>query len=170
MPVLNESQLSIAKRIYNAALSAGVPKDKAIWIVAQSGHETAYWTSNVFKQNNNGFGMKMPSQRNSPYILGPGTQPPAGEGPTPYAKFASIENSTRDLVHWLNYHHINWNAIHTPGEYVSFLRSKNFFYGNEGAYINNVTSFTQQLKEFMGNSGNLLNLAIVAFLIYAAIR
>jgi len=48
--------------IYDAALKGGFNPTSAKLVVAQAKHETCNYTSNVFKKNNNLFGMKFVGQ------------------------------------------------------------------------------------------------------------
>jgi len=139
----------IATRIYNALVKEGVPDVNARIIIGQTRHETASYSSNVFKVNNNIAGMKVPSVRKSPYILGAGTAPPSNEGSTPYARYASIEDSARDLVHWLKYQKVNWAQVNTPESYASFLKSKNFYGPSAGFYGGQIRKFFDQMKNWV---------------------
>lgn len=171
MAKLNELQKNYARQIYQAAIAAGLPGNKAMWIVAQSALETTYWTSNVFVKNNNCFGMKMPYKRPKPYILGPGTTAPASEGGGFYAKFSSIKNSVLDLViSWFGYVGGKWDNINSAIAYVDFLISKKYFQGSKTTYKAVVDSLEDQLKDDVTGSpgiGGLVAIALLFALVYS---
>lgn len=158
----------IKNRIYAQAIFKGASKDVARCIVAQSEHETGVWTSNVFKTNNNCFGMRMPSIRKSPYIIGAGTKPPASEGPTPYAHYASIEDSVSDLFEWFKYNHVNLSAISTPEQYDAMLSSKGYHAQAQTIYTAALIRYFNELKSFVfSNPTN--GIAILVLIIGVAI-
>lgn len=43
----------MACNIYNKSLNAGLTKEQSLLVVSISAHETGYWTSELFKTNNN---------------------------------------------------------------------------------------------------------------------
>lgn len=160
----------IAARIYNTLRQADVPDVNARIIIGQARHETASFSSNVFKKNNNAFGMKMPSVRKSPYILSSGTSAPANEGSTPYARYASVEDSAKDLLHWLRYNKVDWAAVNTPEKYASFLKSKSYYGPTAEFYANQITVFFNQMKNWVfKNPGKTILLLAGSGLIMAGI-
>jgi len=113
--------------VLQAAVNEGATNAFAQLVLTQMMHESADFTSNVYKRNNNPMGMKVPRLRKSPYILGAGTKAPTNEGPTPYARFASLTDAVKDLFHWLRYNKIKFNEISTISQYVAALKSKSYF-------------------------------------------
>lgn len=79
--------------IYEVALSEGFSPTAARLIVAQARLESNDYTSNVFKLNNNLFGMKYATQP----LATKGSPAPKSEGDN-YAKYKSPADSTKDLV------------------------------------------------------------------------
>lgn len=128
-----------AAAVMQAAIDKGNTVTFAKLLAAQAIHESANFTSNVFKKNNNAFGMKTPRVRKSPYILGAGSAAPASEGPTPYAKYASVSDSAKDVLHWLAYNKVNTGLYTTPDAYAAVLKSK-------GYYGDTVANYTRALK------------------------
>lgn len=163
---LSNAQLAAAQKIYNTGIVAGLTSRQAMYIVAQSAFESAYWTSNVYIKNLNGYGMKMPYVRKSPYILGPGTPAPAGEGGGYYAKFSSIENSAKDFLHWFNYVGGKWANMTTDERFVDFLKSKQYFQGTLSSYKAGVDRLTRELGAYIKkNDSPLIGLAALALLV-----
>jgi len=85
--------MSLDQEIYEAALSKGFSPTAAKLVVAQARHETGNYNSNVFKLNNNLFGMKYVKQ---PLAL-QGSPSPKSEGGF-YAKYNSVGDSVKDLI------------------------------------------------------------------------
>ena len=59
----------IGKEVYFLLLEHGVSLQLARYITAQAAHETGNFTSKIFKENNNLFGMKKPAVRKT-YAIG----------------------------------------------------------------------------------------------------
>jgi len=113
--------------VLKVAVNEGASNAFAQIVLTQMMHESADFTSNVYKKNNNPMGMKVPRVRKSPYILGAGTGAPSNEGPTPYARFASLSDAVKDLFHWLKYNKIKYNQLTNIQDYVAALKSKSYF-------------------------------------------
>lgn len=148
--------------VYNTARNEGATDTFARLVVSQMVHESANFTSNVFKTDNNPLGMKMPSVRKSPYIQRAGTLAPGNEGKTPYAHFASLADATRDLFHWLRYNKINFQNIRTPENYAQVLKSKGYYGDTQQNYTNALTRFFSQLSGVAFTGGGM---AVVVFLV-----
>lgn len=84
---------SIDQQIYDAAISRGFTPISAKLIVAQARHETGNYTSNIFKLNNNLFGMKYVKQP----LATKGSASPKSEGDF-YARYSSVGDSVKDLI------------------------------------------------------------------------
>jgi flagellum-specific peptidoglycan hydrolase FlgJ len=140
---------TICNRIIVAATQEGVPHHICQFIASQSRVETGNFTSSLFTDDKNGFGMKIPAVRKTPYIIGPATlgkvknAPPKSEGNTNYARYASIEDSTKDLVNWLRYNKVDFTKIQSVEDYVAFLGKKGFFGISVKAYLTQVNKYYQ---------------------------
>jgi uncharacterized FlgJ-related protein len=84
---------TIDQQIYDAAVSRGFNPTSAKLIVAQARHETGNYTSNIFKLNNNLFGMKFVKQP----LATQGSASPRSEGDF-YARYKSVGDSVKDLI------------------------------------------------------------------------
>lgn len=87
--------------IYDAAIKGGFTPTSAKLVVAQARHETGNYTSNVFKKNNNLFGMKFVGQP----LAERGTSAPKSEwgcggkcNSDFYSKYANVQDSVQDLI------------------------------------------------------------------------
>lgn len=99
-------------------------------IVSQAAHETANFTSQIFRENNNPFGMKLPEQRRT-YATG------ENRG---HAVFASIADAVRD--YWLYWQY--WrlpNTFKDNTEFVTALKIKGYFTAPLKDYINGVDKY-----------------------------
>lgn len=102
------------------------------WIVAQSQHETANWKSSLFEENNNLFGMKVPTKRE--YFGDGGTKAPDGGL---YAKYNKWSDSAKDYLSWLRY--VNFPTdLPTMRDFVHELKKKSYFGDTEENYYNGV--------------------------------
>jgi hypothetical protein len=83
--------MTIDQQIYNTAIAQGFNPIAAKLIVAQARFESADYTSNVFKKNNNTSGVKFIGQKNAVQ----GTLSPEGNY---YAKYNTIQDSLNDKI------------------------------------------------------------------------
>jgi len=84
---------------------------------AQAIHETGNFTSRLFKENNNVFGMKIPSIRKTLNIA-PGNQQ--------FSKFASVDDSIKDMLFYLDHFSIPLDLA-DPFLYAQILKDKNYY-------------------------------------------
>ena len=83
--------MTLDQQIYDTAIKNGFNPIAAKLIVAQARFESADYTSNVFKQNNNTSGIKFVGQPNAVQ----GTLSPEGNY---YAKFNTIQDAINDKI------------------------------------------------------------------------
>lgn len=154
-----------AARIRAAALTGtptnpkGVPPILADLLVAQSKHETGDYTSRAFTLDNNAFGYTYVS--GGRWQIGPGIIADNGE---PVAKYASIEDSTAEIVDWI-YRRINEGTfpanlgdITTPERYAQLLK-------DAGYYGDTVSNYLRGLKRWFQENPETGSAAIVALLV-----
>jgi len=84
---------------------------------AQAIHETGNFTSRLFLENNNVFGMKIPSIRKTLNIA-PGNQQ--------FSKFASVDDSIKDMLFYLDHFSIPLDLA-DPFLYAQILKDKNYY-------------------------------------------
>lgn len=120
-----------------AVLSAHkVDKTTQNLLVAQAKFESGNYSNNLFKRNNNLFGMMHPKVR---LTKSKGARGRA-EGRYGYAQFASIEDSVEDMLLYL------WDKKQTPkyksaAEYVRFLKTNRFFTAPESHYLRGLKQY-----------------------------
>jgi hypothetical protein len=155
--------------VYSTAIAEGASDSFARILIAQLKHESADFTSHVFKTDNNPMGMKMPSVRKTPYIAGKGLQPPGKEGATPYAHYNNLSDAVKDLFNWLNYNKINWKVITSVPVYAELLRQKSYMGNTQEAkniYIAGLTRYLNGVLGKVSGANSFVILFIIALFSY----
>jgi hypothetical protein len=98
-----------------------LPDPIAQIITAQSGHETAGWTSSVYKTLNNAFGF--------------------GWNGSSYYGYNSVEESVTDVVNWLSNNVPDFQDMTDPGIYATALKSANYYEDSETNYVNGIENY-----------------------------
>lgn len=106
--VEEETQITY-ERLYNQILELGIKFPDVVF--AQAVLETGHFTSKLFKEGNNLFGMKMPSKRETLSI---------GKKKGGYAVFENWKKSVNDYLLWQDYILRNKN-ITTRKEYLKLI-------------------------------------------------
>jgi uncharacterized FlgJ-related protein len=156
--MLTNRTINFANRVYNAALGYGANENAAKIITAQAMNESGNFTSSLFSRSNNAFGMNMPTVRKHNYVLGKDKY-------SNYAAYKNVEDSTRDLIDWLNYNKIDFNNIKDSDEYVSVIKSKNYFTAPLLNYQNAVKNLLNQVSYFLKNN-SLMILAVISLSLF----
>ncbi len=99
-------------------------------ITCQAAHETANFTSHIFKANNNLFGMRCPKIRITHAV---------GESQG-YAIYAGYEDSILDLLDWLHFHRLV-RPYSSIDEYVKAIHEKHYFEDKPENYIAGMKHF-----------------------------
>lgn len=178
------------QQIYNAAIEEGFTPISAKLIVAQARVESGNYGSNVFKNNNNLFGMKYVSQP----LAQRGTLAPLNERSCSgncdgdyYAKYNSPADSAKDLVGRLYKKTRNGigfieikNSIDST-DFATKLKKRNYYgfgaYGTPQAdkeissYAAGLTSRLRTIKvlEYYNNNKTIINLLVGIVLIGGSI-
>lgn len=113
--------------IYSLVKMFGLTDTLAKFAAAQAAHETGGYTSSIFLNNNNAFGMKYAGQVNA-----------TGEK-NGYAYYPNINASVADFCAWWirkRSNPLSFPLIVTSIEsYVKFLKNNNYFEATEAAYL-----------------------------------
>jgi len=118
--------MNIDQQIYNTAIQQGFNPVAAKLIAAQARFESADYTSNVFKNNNNTSGIKFVGQPNAVQ----GTLSPEGNY---YAKFNTIQDSINDKI--VRIYNITMGGIspdelkssNNADDFATKLKKRNYF-------------------------------------------
>lgn len=151
--------------IYDVAIKNGFKPSAAKLIVAQARFESADYTSNVFKNNNNTSGMKYIGQP----LATRGTLAPVSERSASckkngvcsdrdhYAKFQSVADSARDKIE-RNYNITmkgvtpqQLKNVETPEEFARLLKQRGYYGDKESTYANGLKAklLRIQIVEFV---------------------
>ena len=144
--------MNLDTQIFNIAKSAGFTDISARLIVAQARLESANYSSNVFKNNNNMFGMKFLGKNRQP-LANRGTLAPLSERSAAckinsidckngdfYAKYENPTDSVKDLINRL--YSITRNGVtpemlknaNSPEIFANLLKKRNYFGISESQY------------------------------------
>lgn len=103
------------------------------YILAQSKLETANFTSKVFRENNNMFGMKLPRIRPTT-ATGAGLLSPEGNN---YANYTSTAESLQDLFLWMDNTKFPLAVVDSE-QYARELKQRNFYGVTQAQYLKNL--------------------------------
>jgi uncharacterized FlgJ-related protein len=165
---------TIDQQIYNAALSKGFTPTAAKLVAAQARHETGNYTSNIFKLNNNLFGMKFVKQP----LATQGSASPRSEGDF-YARYKSVGDSVKDLIdrnYTITRGGVTPEQLKNATDSLDFatkLKARGYYGDTISIYANGLKSALNRINvvEFVQkNKGKLLILGLilvsVSFYIY----
>lgn len=99
-------------------------------IIAQAKHETGNFTSSLFRNHNNMFGMKVPVKRKSFRN---------GETENGFSTFANTKDSARDFLEYLR--SVNFPKNVDSFQYVAALKNRKYFEDALGNYLKGVQSW-----------------------------
>lgn len=111
-------------------------KSLASYIEAQARHETGNFTSNLFLNANNLFGMTVPKKR---YHLGF----PSGilsEDKTEYLGFKNSDESIADLLLWFDNQNFP-TSVNGADEYARELKARGYYTAPYSEYLNGLNRF-----------------------------
>jgi len=151
--------------IYNNAIKAGFTPTSAKLIVAQSRLESADYTSNVFKNNNNMFGMKFVGQP----LATKGTLAPESErscggncNSDYYAKYNTPADSARDLTERLfkiTRNGIGFNDIKNSTDALDYaikLKKRGYFGATAQSYAAGLNAKLKKIDISGNNTGAMI--------------
>lgn len=172
--------------IYDIAIKNGFTPTAAKLVVAQARFESADYTSNVFKANNNTSGMKFIGQP----LATRGTLAPVAERSAScrnggqcvngdyYAKFQSVEDSAKDKIERLYTKTIKGvtpeqlKNVKTPEEFAKLLKIRGYYGDKESIYAGglarkltliNITEFVKKNKNFLSLGVGLLIIGVAYY-------
>jgi hypothetical protein len=131
-----------------------------IWF-AQSQHETANYSSNVFKKNNNAFGYKR--YNGSSYQLGSGLRSTEGDS---YASYASVQDSAQEVAAWLGRRKSSFVGVASVEQYVFNLKKAGYFGDKESNYLAGVKKYFNSLGTLVKVGIGLIPLLLIGFIVY----
>lgn len=139
--------------IYNSALERlklkfefAQAEKLAKFMIAQAKHETAGFTSKVFKTNNNAFGYKY--YKGSIYQLSKGLNSPEGDS---YAKYNSVEDSSKEVADWLGRRKDKFKGVITIEDYSKQLKESKYYGDSLANYTNALKRWFAGLGQYVSN-------------------
>lgn len=135
------------KIIYDIAIANGFTPKSALFVIGQSRFESSDYTSPVYKENNNGFGMKYVGQK----LATKGTLAPPSELIKPitaninyYSRYKNFSDSAKDAITRL--FNITINGVtpdmlkktSTPLEYANLQKKRGYFGGTALNYAKGI--------------------------------
>ena len=131
----NQTQKDIAKLQIKKALQLTKYEKYTSWITAIAQFETANFSSRIFNENRNAFGMTVPRIR--PFL---GTSSNIYHEGLPMAKYSSTYRSAQDFVEYLKYFNYPTN-IKSIDSFVKMMKDKGYFSDSYTNYLKGVKSY-----------------------------
>ena len=104
----------------------------SLLITAHAMHETGIFTSRVFLEDNNAFGMHLPLKRETEAT---------GQDDAGFAYYDDVQDSILDLALWFDYHKKEL-SFNTAENYCEYLKSKGYY---EASFISYLAAFKRNL-------------------------
>lgn len=161
--------------IYDAAIKGGFTPTSAKLVVAQARLESGNYTSKVFKENNNLFGMKFVGQP----LATRGTPAPKSEwgcggkcNSDFYSKYASVSDSVQDLINRnfkITRKGVSFDQIANAKdstEYATLLKKRDYYGSTIEEYdkllkgISRKLNIVEQVKQFYSENTSSVNTGI----------
>ena len=152
----------------------GVSDTLANLIVAQARHETADFTSPIFRENNNAFGYT--------FVSGAKYQLPSGgriaDNGKPTAKYASVEDSAKEMVAWLQRREkegkFKLKDLTTPEAYAAALKGSGYYGDTESRYLTAIKKWLAKYPKYQQvliTSGiGVFGVVLISGIIYSLYR
>jgi len=143
---------------YNIAIDLGLSDAQAKLIASQAAYETANFTSNVFKLNNNPAGIMFinkPYQKNATA----GSSFPSNESKTAkYAKFLTIKDGFKDMIR-ITYPSLIQSTDSTT--YAAKLKAQKYYTGNQEIYSAGLTRYWNLTKDFVKKKNSIIGILLI---------
>ena len=158
-------------QIYSAGLdklrSLSFPNADVLarFMVVQSQHETANYTSHVFTTNKNAFGYKRVV--GSSYQIGNGVKSPEGDS---YAKYASVADSAKEVAAWIGRRKNQFVGVKTVDEYIHIIKQDGYFGDKESNYLADVKRYLAKFTTPQIVAVGLIPFAILGYLVYQLVK
>lgn len=146
--------------IYNTLKGDGIPDPLSLFVVAQAKHETANFTSNVFKTCNNAFGYK------AVFGATPCTQAPEGGSYKFYP--GGVVDSAHELSAYLKRRVADGKfpalqTITSPEQYATLLKNAGYYGAPLNEYIAGLLRWIQRYDSAILGTGSVLLIGVVIY-------
>ena len=125
--ITKSGPLTIDDRIMNILVAHGVAYEAARIILAQAKLESGHFSSDIFLENNNPFGMKQAKSRETTAV---GTH-------RGHAVYPTLEHAVKDYILWMQCAGISTQET-CPVKYVELLNMKKYFEDSSLRYIRGI--------------------------------
>ena len=134
---INQTQLGAIQAIMQRARQQGADCYTAELIAAQAAHETGNFTSSLYRNRNNAFGMKKGSIEDFE-IRNP-------LDTSEYANYPDLESSVDDLFLWLYLKRLPLRGYRSAAEYAQRIKEKGYY---EDSVSNYLTGMQRAIDNF----------------------
>jgi hypothetical protein len=128
--------MSIEDRILTMLITHGVGYEAAKIILAQAKLESGHFSSDIFLENNNPFGMKQARSRETTAV---GTH-------RGHAVYPTVEHAVKDYILWMQCAGISMQET-CPVKYVELLNMKKYFEDSSRRYIRGIQRILQDMAK-----------------------
>ena len=130
-PIFKTVPRTIEEKILSVLIDSGFSICEQAIILAQTKHESGYYTNSISRKNNNVFSLH--KRRNSIYVM---PEKARAEGCTCFAIYRTIEDATRDYLQYRE--RLRIPKDFSVEEYVSLIKRKKYFTDNEKKYLSSM--------------------------------
>jgi hypothetical protein len=128
--------ISVEDRILTMLLTHGVGLEAAKIILAQAKLESGHFSSDIFLENNNPFGMKQARSRETTAV---GTH-------RGHAVYPTVEHAVKDYILWMQCTGVSMQET-CPIKYVELLNMKKYFEDSSKRYIRGIQRILQEMAK-----------------------
>lgn len=132
-----DNSAEYARDIKEIFIENGLTAKEAQYWTAVSAHETGIWTSKIYTENFNLFGMKQPHERETTS---------AGEK-SGYASYLSDDDSIKDIMLWIKARQMPMDHA-TIQKFVSDMKARGYF---EAPYMDYLNAVRKHHTKYFGN-------------------
>lgn len=143
-PLYKTVPYTIEEQILAVLIDSGFSICEQAIILAQSKHESGYYTNSLSRTSNNVFSLH--KRRNSIYVL---PEKVRAEDCTCFAIYRSVQDATLDYLQYRERLHIPKDL--SVEEYVSLIKRKNYFTDNEQRYLSSLKQLIQKDEALIHN-------------------
>jgi hypothetical protein len=143
-PLYKTVPYTIEEQILAVLIDSGFSICEQAIILAQSKHESGYYTNSLSRTSNNVFSLH--KRKNSIYVL---SEKVRAEGCTCFAIYRSVQDATRDYLQYRDRLRIPKDL--SVEEYVAFIKRKKYFTDNEVRYLSSLKQLIGKDDAFIHN-------------------
>ena len=143
---------------YDIGIDLGLNDTQAKLLAAQAAFESANFTSNVFKLNNNPAGIMFINKSYQKNAVEGSKFPKSDSLTAHYAKFATVKDGFRDMIR-ITYPALKSNP--DPVTYAALLKARYYYGGDQQIYTAGLLRYWNLMKDFTKKKINPIISAIL---------